>query len=95
MLQFLSGGAGTGKAARRLVSPLISKETGRSMRKELLVWRSEAGSRLWLLTLIAAMEDASCPELRQRSVDARTVQQLQAQLAFPSSLLPCQVPSLH
>lgn len=46
------------------------------------MWRSEAGSRLWLSMLVAAMEDASRPEPR-RSLDASTLDGLRAQLALP------------
>ncbi len=57
------------------------------MRQELhrssQAWRSEAGSRLWLSALIAAMEDASRPDLRP--VEAATLEGLKAQLRLPAS----------
>jgi hypothetical protein len=54
------------------------------MRQELRtwqeIWRSEAGSRLWLSALIAAMEDASRPELDRPKIEAETLAQLREQL---------------
>jgi len=58
------------------------------MRQELQMGRSEAGSRLWLSMLIAAMEDVSRPELRRQSIDASTLEQVRAQLALPASPRP-------
>jgi hypothetical protein len=46
-------------------------------------WRSEAGSRLWLSALIAAMEDASRPD--RRPVSHATLDALRVQLALPAS----------
>jgi hypothetical protein len=45
------------------------------------IWRSEAGSRLWLSSLIAAMEEASQPDIRRKAVEAETLAQFRAQLA--------------
>ena len=57
------------------------------MRQELRtwqqIWRSEAGSRLWLSALIAAMEDASRPELGRPKIEAETLAQLREQLTRP------------
>jgi hypothetical protein len=53
------------------------------MRPELQRWRSEAGSRLWLSGLIAAMEEASRPT--QRRLEPATLEQFRAQLALPAS----------
>jgi hypothetical protein len=50
------------------------------------IWRSEAGSRLWLSSLIAAMEEASQPDIRRKAVEAETLAQFRAQLALPASL---------
>jgi len=49
------------------------------------IWRSEAGSRLWLSGLIAAMEHAERPEVRREPVAPETLAQLRAQLALPAS----------
>lgn len=49
------------------------------------IWRSEAGSRLWLLGLIAAMEQAARPEIRREPVGTETLSQLRAQLALPAA----------
>ena len=46
-------------------------------------WRSEAGSRLWLSGLIAAMEEASRPTSRR--LEPITLEQFRAQLALPAS----------
>jgi hypothetical protein len=48
-------------------------------------WRSEAGSRLWLSGLVAAMEHATRPEQRSLPVAPETLEELQAQLALPAS----------
>ena len=53
------------------------------MRPELQRWRSEAGSRLWLSGLIAAMEQASRPTPHR--LEPATLEQFRAQLALPAS----------
>ena len=57
------------------------------MRQELQTWQqtwqSEAGSRIWLSALIAAMEDASRPESERSRLPAETLAQFRAQLALP------------
>lgn len=55
------------------------------MRQELRTWQSDAGSRLWLSALIAAMEDAARPEIRRQTVPADTIARCRAQLALPAS----------
>ena len=55
------------------------------MRQELRTWQSDAGSRLWLSALIAAMEDAARPEIRRQTVPADTIARFRAQLALPAS----------
>ncbi|MET3906591.1 hypothetical protein ABID59_000922 [Bradyrhizobium sp. S3.3.6] len=54
--------------------------------RQLKVWRSEAGSRLWLSGLIAAMERAAQPDQRRLPVAPETLAALRAQLALPASL---------
>jgi hypothetical protein len=49
------------------------------------IWRSEAGSRLWLSGLIAAMEHAERPEVRRQSVAPEIVTALRTQLALTAS----------
>ncbi|WP_409189058.1 transcriptional regulator [Bradyrhizobium sp. RDM4] len=49
------------------------------------IWRSEAGSRLWLSGLIAAMEQASRPELRRQPVAPEILAELRAQLALAAT----------
>ncbi len=49
------------------------------------IWRSEAGSRLWLSGLIAAMEQASQPELRRQPVAPEILAELRAQLALAAT----------
>ena len=46
------------------------------------IWRSEAGSRLWLSGLIAAMEHAERPEVRREPVAPAILVELRAQLAL-------------
>ncbi len=48
-------------------------------------WRSEAGSRLWLSGLIAAMEHAERPDVRRQPVAPGILLQLRAQLALTAS----------
>lgn len=47
--------------------------------------RSEAGSRLWLSGLIAAMEHAERPEIRRQPVAPEILVELRAQLALTAS----------
>ncbi|MBR1176057.1 transcriptional regulator [Bradyrhizobium sp. KB893862 SZCCT0404] len=49
------------------------------------IWRSEAGSRLWLSGLIAAMQHAERPEIRRQPVDPEVLVELRAQLALTAS----------
>ncbi|WP_275195386.1 transcriptional regulator [Bradyrhizobium sp. CSA207] len=49
------------------------------------MWRSEAGSRLWLSGLIAAMEQAARPEIRREPVETETLARLRAHLAAPAA----------
>ena len=49
-------------------------------------WRSEAGSRLWLSGLIAAMEQAARPEVRRLPVAPEILAELRTQLALTASL---------
>ena len=53
--------------------------------RQLQVWRSEAGSRLWLSGLIVAMEHAAQPEQRRLPIAPETLAALRAQLALPAS----------
>ncbi|PDT85065.1 transcriptional regulator [Bradyrhizobium sp. Y36] len=46
------------------------------------VWRSAAGSRLWLSGLIAAMEHAERPEVRRQPVAPEILVEMRAQLAL-------------
>ncbi|MET4272220.1 hypothetical protein ABIB68_000416 [Bradyrhizobium sp. F1.2.2] len=48
-------------------------------------WRSEAGSRLWLSGLIAAMEHAERPEVRREPVAPEILKALRMQLALTAS----------
>lgn len=48
-------------------------------------WRSEAGSRLWLSGLVAAMKHAEQPEVRRQPVAPEILVKLRAQLALPAS----------
>ncbi|MBR0713737.1 transcriptional regulator [Bradyrhizobium liaoningense] len=65
------------------------------MRQELQIWRSDAGSRLWLSALVAAMEEAAQPEIRRQGVPAETIAQLRVQLALPASLRLYQAAASH
>nr|AWM07138.1 transcriptional regulator [Bradyrhizobium symbiodeficiens] len=59
------------------------------------IWRSEAGSRLWLSGLIAAMEHAERPEIRRQPVDPEVLVELRAQLALTALFRSCQMSTLR
>jgi hypothetical protein len=59
------------------------------------IWRSEAGSRLWLSGLIAAMEHAERPEVRCQPVAPEIVTALRAQLALMASFRSAPISTLH
>jgi hypothetical protein len=65
------------------------------MRQELRKWQGEAGSRLWLSALIAAMEDVSRPDIRREKLDKSTLEQFRAHLALPASFPQHPVSRLH
>ncbi|MBR0973785.1 transcriptional regulator [Bradyrhizobium japonicum] len=58
-------------------------------------WRSEAGSRLWLSGLIAAMEHAERPEIRRQPVAPEVIVELRAQLALTASFPLSQISTLR
>ncbi len=49
------------------------------------IWRSEAGSRLWLTGLIAAMQHAERPEVRRQPVAPEMLVELRARLALTAA----------
>ncbi|BBO05806.1 hypothetical protein ABH991_005668 [Bradyrhizobium ottawaense] len=59
------------------------------------IWRSEAGSRLWLSGLIAAMEHAERPEIRRQPVAPEILVALRAQLALTASFRSSQMSTLR
>lgn len=59
------------------------------------IWRSEAGSRLWLSGLIAAMEHAERPEVRRQPVAPEILVDLRAQLALTASFRSSQIATLR
>lgn len=58
-------------------------------------WRSEAGSRLWLSGLIAAMQHAEQPEIRRQPVAPEVLVELRAQLALTASYRSSQISTLR
>ncbi|MBH5396832.1 transcriptional regulator [Bradyrhizobium sp. CNPSo 4010] len=58
-------------------------------------WRSEAGSRLWLTGLIAAMKHAERPEVRRQPVAPEILRELRAQLALTASFRTSGVSTLR
>jgi hypothetical protein len=58
-------------------------------------WRSEAGSRLWLSGLIAAMQHAEQPEIRRKPVAPEVLVELRAQLALTASYRSSQISTLR
>ncbi|WP_245428011.1 transcriptional regulator [Bradyrhizobium sp. MOS003] len=80
------------------MSPAIRQQgTRQAMRPERQhqIWRSEAGSRLWLSGLIAAMEHAERPEIRRQPVAPEIMVELQAQLALTALSRSCQISILR
>ncbi|MDN4982688.1 transcriptional regulator [Bradyrhizobium arachidis] len=63
--------------------------------RQLQNWRSEAGSRLWLSGLIAAMQHAERPEIRRQPVAPEVVVELRAQLALTASYRASQISTLR
>jgi hypothetical protein len=59
------------------------------------IWRSEAGSRLWLSGLIAAMEHAERPEVRRQPVAPAILLELRAQLALTALYQSSQISTLR
>lgn len=59
------------------------------------IWRSEAGSRLWLSGLIAAMEYAERPEVRRQPVAPEILVELRAQLALTAMSRSLQISTLR
>jgi len=55
------------------------------MGRQLQIWRSEDGQKLWLSLLVEAMEEAARPELRSMPCDRSTLAAVTAQLARPAS----------
>ncbi|SEM72479.1 hypothetical protein SAMN05443254_103431 [Bradyrhizobium sp. OK095] len=58
-------------------------------------WRSEAGSRLWLSGLIAAMQHAEQPEVRRQPVAPEILDELRAQLSLTASFRSCPISTLR
>ena len=58
-------------------------------------WRSEAGSRLWLSGLIAAMEHAERPDVRRQPVAPEILLELRAQLALTALVRAPRISTLH
>ncbi|MBR1129001.1 transcriptional regulator [Bradyrhizobium iriomotense] len=59
------------------------------------IWRSEAGSRLWLSGLIAAMQHAERPEVRRQPVAPEILVELRAQLALTASFRSSPISTLR
>jgi len=58
------------------------------MGQRLETWQHGSGDRRWLALLVAAMEQASQPEIRAVPCEIETLQALRAQLARPVRILP-------
>ena len=58
-------------------------ELGQTMVQRLEQWHGGGGERLWLSLLVAAMEDASRPEIRSTPCESAILQACRAQLAQP------------
>lgn len=62
---------------------MASLELGRTMGQRLEQWRGGDGERLWLSLLVAAMEEASRPEIRSKPCEAAILHACRAQLMQP------------
>jgi hypothetical protein len=58
-------------------------ELRQTMGQRLEQWRGGDGERLWLSLLVAAMEEASRPEIRSKPCEAAILQACRAQLMQP------------
>ena len=56
------------------------------MGQSIPTWKSETGERLWLSTLIDAMEQTASPEPRSTAYDGVALARFRAQLAVPASV---------
>ncbi|MHC2619854.1 hypothetical protein ACVIW2_001886 [Bradyrhizobium huanghuaihaiense] len=59
------------------------------------IWRSEAGSRLWLSGLIAAMQHAERPEVRRQPIAPEILDEVRAQLALTASFRASPISTLR
>jgi hypothetical protein len=57
------------------------------MGRQLQIWQSGDGQKLWLSMLVDAMEQAARPEFRNMPCDREILEAVSAQLARPAS--PC------
>jgi hypothetical protein len=55
------------------------------MGQRLEQWQGGEGERLWLSLLVAAMEEASRPEIRSKPCDKAILQACRAQLMQPAT----------
>jgi hypothetical protein len=60
-------------------------EQGQAMGQRLEQWHGGDGERLWLSLLVAAMEEASRPEIRSKPCESAVLQACRAQLAQPAT----------
>jgi hypothetical protein len=60
-------------------------ERGQVMGQRLEQWHGGDGERLWLSLLVAAMEEASRPEIRSKPCESAVLQACRAQLAQPAT----------
>ncbi|MGX1171108.1 hypothetical protein AB7M16_007374 [Bradyrhizobium sp. USDA 372] len=80
-----------------IISFPADRDTRRAMQPERQHqnWRSEAGSRLWLSGLIAAMKHAERPEVRRQPVAPEILLELRAQLALTASFRTSRISTLR
>jgi hypothetical protein len=60
-------------------------ELGQTMGQRLEQWHGGDRERLWLSLLVAAMEEASRPEIRSKPCESAILQACRAQLAQPAT----------
>jgi hypothetical protein len=65
--------------------PVVTRQEDRAMGQQLQGWRTASSQRLWLSTLIDAMEEISHAEQCAVPCDPEVLAALRAQLARPAS----------
>jgi hypothetical protein len=68
---------------------MVRLELGQTMGQRLEQWHGGDGERLWLSLLVAAMEEASRPEIRSKPCESAILHACHEQLAQPATGCGC------